>query len=477
MKAPHLSQNPMADTSASGLMGAIGNNANLDPETLALLQVESLEKGVDFEQVLAASQKGHDPEAVIELLAKDSQTSDSQNPKQQAPQKSVENVLVKNPQDINVESKNTESTTTETTEGNLAVRNIFNGSQKNPQVASQVSQSETEANTKMPNPYGKRKSIFNVAPQAKVTTINTNTSMPKAMSAAGMGLYAQSKMGSPEQTNMQMAAQTEAVAVTNKPMQVAGQEATNEKSGKLLNLNEFMLKQSPTVKMNAAKSAYKPMNKSMFNKKIENSLQGVITKPSNDMKVQDMILAQTNGESGEQLSSQFGNQLNQNMAKGTEQSAAVGKVLDINQLQGTQSTEEVISKIQDYIIQTKHGAQAKVELSFEHRELGQVHLQVQKTDGDQLNIQIGSNQQAGMDFFTKNQGELLAKLAQAGIQVGDFKIDSSSNSSNQNLSDNSKQQQFGQEGKGQHNSQSGQRDSDSRRREELWNQFSEKDVA
>ena len=71
---------------------------------------------------------------------------------------------------------------------------------------------------------------------------------------------------------------------------------------------------------------------------------------------------------------------------------------------------------------------------FRHQELGQVDLTIQKAGGDQLNIMVGANSTEAMKFFTQNRGELLQSLTQAGVSVGDFKLDSSSKSNNQNLS-------------------------------------------
>jgi flagellar hook-length control protein FliK len=116
-------------------------------------------------------------------------------------------------------------------------------------------------------------------------------------------------------------------------------------------------------------------------------------------------------------------------------------------------------------------------MSFDHKELGKVDLMVQKGAGDQLNISIGTNSVEAAKFFNRNQADLLGSLAQSGIQVGDFKLETSQGNNNQSQSQDSSKQQFAQGQKGQHQSEFGQREQDSKKREELWEQFGDKEVA
>ena len=46
----------------------ISNQQAIDPELLKLLETESTAKGINFDEVLAATKKGQDPEAVMKLL-------------------------------------------------------------------------------------------------------------------------------------------------------------------------------------------------------------------------------------------------------------------------------------------------------------------------------------------------------------------------------------------------------------------------
>ena len=235
----------------------------------------------------------------------------------------------------------------------------------------------------------------------------------------------------------------------------------------LQNLSEFVQNQAPSKKI-AMKNAYKPaMNDSLFSKKIESQIADVKGIESAPMKIGDLMLMNDGSESGMNLS--------QNQTAPTNQTTATqnaGKVFDMSQLtSGT--TEEVIGKIQDYILQTK-ASNEPVQMSFEHKELGMIDLKVTKNDSNQLNIMINSRTSEGAKFFTQNQGELLQTLSQAGIQVADLKLDTNKNSNFNQNSDSSMSQNGKNDGQAQ---QRDQRGSDSKRREELWKLFEGQEAA
>jgi hypothetical protein len=235
----------------------------------------------------------------------------------------------------------------------------------------------------------------------------------------------------------------------------------------LQNLSELVQNQNPSKKI-AVKNAYKSsMKDSLFAKKSDAQVSSSKGLESAPMKVTDLMLMSDSNESGMNFSSQ--SQPNQTTALQN-----TGKVFDMSQLTST-NTEEVIGKIQDYIIQSKVSSDPNVKMSFEHKDLGMIDLQVSKLDNNQLNIMINSRSQEGAKFFTQNQGELLQTLSQAGIQVADLKLDSS-NSTNQNQNGNDSSMA----GQGKENSQSSdkhKRDADSERREELWKLFEGQEAA
>ena len=156
--------------------------------------------------------------------------------------------------------------------------------------------------------------------------------------------------------------------------------------------------------------------------------------------------------------------------------AATNKVLDLSNVQHVNNSEELINKVQDYIIQTKVGKNPQVQMSFNHDDLGQVDLIVNKLN-DQINVSIQTQTHQGKEFFGKNQVELIRNLNQSGVQIAEFKIES--NTSNSQLSDFSgkNQDHSGFNSRGQHQSESGQRQEDMKRREQLWESYKEKEVA
>jgi hypothetical protein len=168
---------------------------------------------------------------------------------------------------------------------------------------------------------------------------------------------------------------------------------------------------------------------------------------------------------------QFGK--NQTTQIQNQSSATVGKTFDMSTLT-SDASGEVICKLQDYIIHTRASNEPVVQMSFEHKELGMIDLQVTKTGSNEMNIMINSRSQEGAKFFTQNQSELLQSLSQAGIKVGDLKLDSNNNA---NLSQNGNESSQNQADKGQQGQPRDQRQSDSRRREELWKLFDQREAA
>ncbi len=248
----------------------------------------------------------------------------------------------------------------------------------------------------------------------------------------------------------------------------------------LLNLNQFMSKQSPALKKNAMAKSYAPISNSMFNNKVEASLPGVIkmqgavelNKEENELIGDDLGSKFETESRGDQafLDSRIGRS---EMISNTK---SVKPTFDISQLNAIDSSEEVINKVQDYIIQSKAQNQKQVEMSFNHQEFGKVDLMVQKAAGNHLNIVITSHGNEGTQFFQKHQGELLQTLSHNGVQINDFKLESS-NSSQSSMNQDSGKGQFSQNSRQGFGSEQGERQSDSQKRQNLWNQFYDKEVA
>jgi hypothetical protein len=250
---------------------------------------------------------------------------------------------------------------------------------------------------------------------------------------------------------------------------------TTKPTPELQNLTELVQNQAPSKKVNM-KNAYKStMKDSLFTKKADTQNGEVKGIEASSMKVTDLMLMSDSSDSSMNFSSQNQGQTNQtNQTNQTTALQNTGKVFDMNAL-ASGSTEEVIGKIQDYIIQSRVSSDPNVKMSFEHKDLGMIDLQVTKLDNNQLNIMINSRSQEGAKFFNQNQGELLQTLSQAGIQVADLKLDTN-NSTNlsQNGSDSSTSGQDKESGQGNNKHQ---RDTDSQRREELWKLFEGQEAA
>lgn len=225
-----------------------------------------------------------------------------------------------------------------------------------------------------------------------------------------------------------------------------------------------------------AQKAYTSDNKSLFNKTDQTSAQ-VIRADKPDSKLQDVMFSESN-------SSEFSDNLdNKNMftkdgaAKNTAIAGGTAKVFDMNTFKPA-TQEQVITKIQDYIMQTQASNTPKIEMSFNHSELGKVDLMVQRDAARNISVMINTNTPEGAEFFQQKQSDLLGSLARAGLNISDFKLESSSTSNNQNSSsDSSKGQGFANNQKHQHQSESGQRQQESQKREELWNLLRDKEAA
>src|SRR5690606_18914633 len=104
---------------------------------------------------------------------------------------------------------------------------------------------------------------------------------------------------------------------------------------------------------------------------------------------------------------------------------------DLNKLTSS-DTQKVIDQVQNYIVQSRAGNEPKMEVSFNHQELGKVDLMVEKMGKDALNIRIQTHGNEGASFFQKHQGDLLQTLNNSGIQVANFKLESSQTNTNSN---------------------------------------------
>jgi flagellar hook-length control protein FliK len=162
---------------------------------------------------------------------------------------------------------------------------------------------------------------------------------------------------------------------------------------------------------------------------------------------------------------------------------ASGKVFKLESLSSTElgDTENLISKISDYIIQSKASSEPRVEMSIAHKEFGVMDIVVEKMSrsSDELNIIIRGQSELGRSVLGQNQSELMSSLAKAGVQVADFKIEtSSSNSSGQFAQGEPGQgRQDGSGANRDFGSENNQRNHDSQKRKELWDVLYSREAA
>ena len=223
---------------------------------------------------------------------------------------------------------------------------------------------------------------------------------------------------------------------------------------------------------------YAPKSNSMFKTNLDNKVSEAKPVTSSKTQMKDIMLGNTEKLNATGIETELPEHLTvQNTARPVALGATAGKVFEMQAAPdlANATSDEVITKIQDYIIQTQVGKEKQVEFSFRHQDLGQVDLQVQKTQNDGINILIGTNSAEGAKFFTQHQAELLQNLGQAGLNIAEFKMDHSSKSQSQDFSD--QKQQFSQNSHKEHQSESGARKEEQEKRAQLWKDLAYEEAA
>lgn len=163
--------------------------------------------------------------------------------------------------------------------------------------------------------------------------------------------------------------------------------------------------------------------------------------------------------------------------------STAGKVLDLSKIDITK-TNELISKISDYIEQAQFEKTQKLDLVVKHDQLGQFKIQVNRTAGgnDLIDIKIQSSNAEAHKFFVDNEVDLLQSLSKSGIKVADLKIttglDASSLSQQGSQEQKDSKDPRGQMDNGQKsmssNDQKSQEDRGSQKRRDLWELYRER---
>lgn len=421
------------------MLSALGEQLKLDPELSKLLTPEG-ELPADFSQALK-EMSFEDAQKLVESLNKE---TDLAGAKQEALNQQLQEIL---PQ--NVERLGAEKVVTRPALGEIPVKEpqsakelhaLLNQGQKGQVLAGEGKNAQAQAAQTAP---------WETAAKAKNAEDASRAFVPERKS-----IFAVQK----ERIPVQALAKTEAAA--KQTTQVQNTQG-------LVDLNQFMAKQTPDGKQRALKAQYKNEQQSLFaNKTFAQKHMPHIHTPEAPLLQEGESLNLDDWSQGqEQL-------LGKNETSNIRGAGNGAKVFDLGALNKTNNLDSVISQIQDYVMQAKAAKEPSAQMTFNHPELGDVDILVRKGAGDQVHIAIAHNSQEAAKFFKQHQGELLQSLQQSGVQVGEFKLEqsSSSNTANQNNNSNNPEQngkqQFANQQRSGHEQQ---RKEDSHRREELWN--------
>lgn len=257
-------------------------------------------------------------------------------------------------------------------------------------------------------------------------------------------------------------------------MPVQKAEVALADNGDMLNLRQT-LKNSKAQASNEYNKGQKPFDNNVIQFKKESSFEKEISKVDSETMKPLELLARESASTIQHAPRE------QQMTVALGGAAHTGKALDLS---GAQNNAEVINKIVNYLEQNNIQNRDSLEVAVKHNTLGEFNIHVQKGNGvNDVNIQILTRSDAGHEFFAKNENILAKALTDSGIKVADLRV--STMGSEQMMS--SKQGDSNSSGSsfGHSNSQNGQSyynekqqsHEDSRRRQELWEQFRERSLA
>jgi hypothetical protein len=238
--------------------------------------------------------------------------------------------------------------------------------------------------------------------------------------------------------------------------------AEAEVDPELLNMEDFVAQKNLANKKVVTQNAY-GMNPQASKIAMENGLK-------NSQIIKDTAGANSESASQSMNSQQFIlNMMSENKPTGSQEVAAPVKVFDMSAIK-SESADKIMTQITDYIVQAKAAKEPTVTTRMNHDQLGLIDITVSKTgavNADAIAINIGTQSMDGKNFFQQNSKDLFTHLSNAGLNVADMKVETSSQTAKndfdmngQNQKGNSQEKQFG--------SESNQRRQDSQRREDLW---------
>jgi len=455
MQAKHNASVANAETRA---MENVGKMAQNNPDIAQLLGDEN----VDFKALLQ-NMSHEDAQALVEQVNNGVETlgANQESLKAQLQAQMSQQPIVQNANATGVDATNLNQL-----QANPELNNLLNNTDaQTPQAGfNQPTQPQT-----LEALLGKNVKM-NQNPQATANTTVDTSQMKQAEDS--------SRAFMPERKSIfEVANKNQANKIMQANTQASPQTAQVQSSNEMVNLNQFMQGQSASAKNRIVQQNYKNEQASMFTPKVETAtLDGlksnqVVNATNNEMQQGfDMSGGEMAQDSNVEL-------IAPNNIKTASAMAAGTKVFDMSALQNANNTQDVINQIQNYIIQSKASNEQSVQMTFSHRDLGNIDLQVMKSGGDTVNIMINAQSTEGAKFFQQNQGELLQTLQNAGIQVADFKLDSSSQSNNNSNSNQDSSKQFAQQGKDGQQHEQNKKDNESSKRSELWKEYEEREMA
>lgn len=456
LSSPQTHMQAKGATPSTDVLDMLGKQMVLDPEALKLLKENGSLEGMDFEALLKESEgKG---ETLQDLFSNNSEVKGTK----QTPQ-NLEKLMQQNPE-LNaklVEGETAQQinpTPVEAGTSKSELQNILNPNAKSDIVPSETLAKATQGET----------------PVARILKIGESRNI-KATQNNPNGEVIEQAVAKTKAENVKLPVIQNEEAISPKLNNKAAQGKSN-----LLNLSDFVGKQAGTTQKRIGTKSYKPMTKSMFNQKVEATTPNVVkAQPQTQVtSLQDVIFGQTADQNNDGSDAAFNqNQQPQINSVAKTGNTNVAKVFDMSSMQSNMTTDEVITKIQDYIVQNKFSTEKQVDFTFQSKELGQIDLKLHQAGKDQVNITIATNSAEGAKFFTQNKGELMQNLATAGVQIGDLKLEAGSKAGAQEFSQDSGRQ-FNQNNQKEHGSASNQRREEQEKRQALWEQLnSDKEVA
>lgn len=161
-------------------------------------------------------------------------------------------------------------------------------------------------------------------------------------------------------------------------------------------------------------------------------------------------------------------------------SATDTKVLDLSNIQ---NPEQLLKEISSYIESSRIQNGRDLEVIVNHKDLGQFKVNASKGDGGMIDLQITAASEEAHAFFNKNEVSLLKTLNGSGVKVADFKLSANfsmndTQNSNSSGNDSTGQNSSGnQQGFGRQSNGGNSQDQGRQRRQELWDQYRERQGA